>query len=118
MGIDLLGGGTVKPGPDVDLEGIEVARECLAQVFKLDPSSIDGRLDPGDELVSIFSSIESREQQQQETPLDESTVSKDDDAPPPPPPSSSSFSQRVVSDKPCDSNLPATARSKVISQFL
>lgn len=40
--------GTVEPAPGVDLEGLEVAKECLSEVFKIDASSVDR---PGQILI-------------------------------------------------------------------
>ena len=51
----------VEPAPGVDLEGLEVARECLTEVFKLDSASIND-VKP-DVLVDIFSSVEASEDQ-------------------------------------------------------
>ncbi|XP_022773252.1 small glutamine-rich tetratricopeptide repeat-containing protein-like isoform X2 [Durio zibethinus] len=50
---------SVEPAPGVDIEGLEVARECLAEVFKLDSASIND-VKP-DVLVDIFSSFEASE---------------------------------------------------------
>lgn len=47
---------TVEPAPGVDLEGLEVARECLQEVFKLDSFRDDDQTKP-DSLVDIFSSL-------------------------------------------------------------
>ncbi|XP_022768184.1 small glutamine-rich tetratricopeptide repeat-containing protein-like [Durio zibethinus] len=52
---------SVEPAPGVDLEGLEVARECLTEVFKLDSASIND-VKP-DVLVDIFSSLEACEDQ-------------------------------------------------------
>ena len=51
----------VEPAPGVDLEGLEVARECLTEVFKLDSASINDV--KSDVLVDIFSSLEASEDQ-------------------------------------------------------
>lgn len=47
----------VEPAPGVDLEGVEVAKECLADAFKLD-LSVD-RPEECDCLVDIFGSRDS-----------------------------------------------------------
>ncbi|XVF64577.1 hypothetical protein PTKIN_Ptkin09bG0179900 [Pterospermum kingtungense] len=52
---------SVEPAPGVDIEGLEVARECLAEVFKLDSASIND-VTP-DVLVDIFRSLEASEDQ-------------------------------------------------------
>lgn len=51
---------SVEPSPGVDLEGLEVAKECLADVFKIDPS-VDTK-ESHDLLVSLFRSMEVGEQ--------------------------------------------------------
>ncbi|KAK6132308.1 hypothetical protein DH2020_033932 [Rehmannia glutinosa] len=48
---------SVEPSAGVDSEAIDVAKECLAEVFKIDQSSIDSQSD-SDSLVDIFSSYE------------------------------------------------------------
>lgn len=50
----------VEPAPGVDLEGLEVARECLTEVFKLDSPFVDGQTKP-DSLIDIFNSLEPRD---------------------------------------------------------
>ncbi|KAG4194277.1 hypothetical protein ERO13_A06G044066v2 [Gossypium hirsutum] len=50
---------SVEPAPGVDFEGLEVARECLLEVFKLDSASINDV--KSDSLVDIFSSLEASE---------------------------------------------------------
>ncbi|XWS25144.1 hypothetical protein CRYUN_Cryun27aG0045300 [Craigia yunnanensis] len=52
---------SVEPAPGVDLEGLEVARECLTEVFKLDSASINDA--KPDVLVDIFSSLEASDDQ-------------------------------------------------------
>ncbi|KAH7567873.1 hypothetical protein JRO89_XS07G0172000 [Xanthoceras sorbifolium] len=51
-----------EPAPGVDLEGLEVARECLKEVFKLDSPSPDAETKPAetkpDSLIDIFNSLE------------------------------------------------------------
>ncbi|KAK0577562.1 hypothetical protein LWI29_035146 [Acer saccharum] len=48
---------SVEPAPGVDLEGLEVARECLTEVFKLDSPSPDAETKP-DSLIDIYKSLE------------------------------------------------------------
>lgn len=48
----------VEPGPGVDVEGLEVAKQCLEQVFKVESPAAD-ELTELDSLVEIFSSPES-----------------------------------------------------------
>ncbi|KAI9200833.1 hypothetical protein LWI28_013864 [Acer negundo] len=48
---------SVEPAPGVDLEGLEVARECLTEVFKLDSPSSDAETKP-DSLIDIYKSLE------------------------------------------------------------
>ncbi|PKA58355.1 Serine/threonine-protein phosphatase 5 [Apostasia shenzhenica] len=45
---------SVEPAPGVDLEGLDVARDCLEEVFKLSQSSVDERPKPGF-LINLFS---------------------------------------------------------------
>ncbi|KAF5193421.1 Tetratricopeptide repeat (TPR)-like superfamily protein, partial [Thalictrum thalictroides] len=52
---------SVEPAPGVDLEGLEVVRECLEDVFKLNPSSVDEQTQPG-LLLKYFSSLDSNKQ--------------------------------------------------------
>ncbi|KAJ7965572.1 Small glutamine-rich tetratricopeptide repeat-containing protein [Quillaja saponaria] len=54
---------SVEPAPSVDLEGIEVAGECLVEVFKRSSSSVDDHEKP-EPLVEIFNSIEARKHQE------------------------------------------------------
>ncbi|KAK7301360.1 hypothetical protein RJT34_12223 [Clitoria ternatea] len=53
---------SVEPGPGVDAEGIEVARECLAEAFKLNSSHVDGDSVKSDSLIDIFKSLEANKQ--------------------------------------------------------
>lgn len=48
----------MEPGPGVDVEGLEVAKQCLEQVFKVESPASD-ELTEFDSLVDIFSSPES-----------------------------------------------------------
>ena len=54
---------TVEPAPGVDVEGLEVATECLTEAFKLDSSSVNDHTNP-DSLVDIFRSLERTENQE------------------------------------------------------
>ncbi|GFP89802.1 small glutamine-rich tetratricopeptide repeat-containing protein beta [Phtheirospermum japonicum] len=49
---------SVEPSAGVDSEALDVAKECLAEVFKIDQSSINGQSNC-DSLVDIFRSYES-----------------------------------------------------------
>lgn len=51
--------GVVEPSPGVDAEGIEVARECLVEAFKINSSS--GSDEP-DSLIDIFKSFDANKQ--------------------------------------------------------
>ncbi|RDX71702.1 Small glutamine-rich tetratricopeptide repeat-containing protein alpha, partial [Mucuna pruriens] len=53
---------SVEPGPAVDSEGIEVARECLAEAFKLNSSPVVGDHVKSDSLIDIFKSLEANKQ--------------------------------------------------------
>ncbi|PIN16168.1 TPR repeat-containing protein [Handroanthus impetiginosus] len=48
---------SVEPSAGVDGEALDVAKECLAEVFKIDPSSLNNQANC-DSLVDIFSSRE------------------------------------------------------------
>ncbi|XP_058190111.1 uncharacterized protein LOC131307559 [Rhododendron vialii] len=65
---------SVEPAPGVDLEGLEVAKECLSEVFKIDPSSVGHRTD-SDLLVNLFSSREASEKQEHKSDLSRETFS-------------------------------------------
>ncbi|KAH7834379.1 hypothetical protein Vadar_015389 [Vaccinium darrowii] len=67
---------SVEPAPGVDLEGLEVAKECLSEVFKIDPSSVDRRAD-SDLLVNLFSSREASEKPEHKSDPSRETVSAD-----------------------------------------
>lgn len=66
----------VDPAPGVDLEGLEVATECLTQVFKIDRSSIDDQSKP-DLLVDLFSSLDPSEKPGFKSNLSRESVSTD-----------------------------------------
>lgn len=67
---------SVDPAPGVDLEGLEVATECLTQVFKIDQSSIDDQSKP-DLLVDLFSSLDPSEKPGFKSKLSRESVSTD-----------------------------------------
>lgn len=67
---------TVDPAPGVDLEGLEVARECLTQVFKIDQSSVDDQSKP-DLLVDLFSSLDASDKPGFKSNLSRESVSTD-----------------------------------------
>ncbi|KAJ8551200.1 hypothetical protein K7X08_000570 [Anisodus acutangulus] len=52
---------SVEPAPGVDDEGLEVAKQCLSEAFRIDPSSYASS---SDSLVDIFSSREAVDQSQ------------------------------------------------------
>lgn len=54
--------GIVEPGTGVDAEGIQVARECLTEAFKLNSSPVDGDDGKSDSLIDIFKSLEANKQ--------------------------------------------------------
>ncbi|KAL5704361.1 hypothetical protein ACHQM5_022801 [Ranunculus cassubicifolius] len=54
---------SVEPSPGVDVEGLEVVRDCLQDVFKINSASTDEKVEPG-LLVKYFSSLDSSEQHQ------------------------------------------------------
>ncbi|KAJ0969538.1 hypothetical protein J5N97_022415 [Dioscorea zingiberensis] len=48
---------SVEPAPGVDLEGLDVVKDCLEDVFMLDTSSCNGEIQPG-LLADFFRSLE------------------------------------------------------------
>ncbi|KAL8133726.1 uncharacterized protein LOC141677718 isoform X2 [Apium graveolens] len=64
----------VEPSPGVDLEGLEVAKECLSDVFKIN-HSIDSP--SSDSLVEIFRLRESNEQRDNKSNLTHNQFSTD-----------------------------------------
>ncbi|XP_043720595.1 small glutamine-rich tetratricopeptide repeat-containing protein isoform X2 [Telopea speciosissima] len=50
---------SVEPTPGVDVEALEVATECLEEVFKPSQSSVDDRIEP-DFLVTLFHSLDKK----------------------------------------------------------
>ncbi|KAJ4965650.1 hypothetical protein NE237_017499 [Protea cynaroides] len=50
---------SVEPTPGVDVEALEVAKECLEEVFKVNQSSVDDRTEAGF-LVSLFHSLDKK----------------------------------------------------------
>ncbi|XP_059452159.1 uncharacterized protein LOC132182814 isoform X2 [Corylus avellana] len=69
---------SVEPASGVDLEGLEVARECLTEAFKLGSSSANDQIKP-DLLVDIFRSLERNELPEARTDSAHGAIS--DDAP-------------------------------------
>ncbi|XP_020238249.1 uncharacterized protein LOC109817422 [Cajanus cajan] len=53
---------SVEPGPGIDAEGIEVARDCLTEAFKLNSSPVAGDTVKTDSLIDIFKSLEANKQ--------------------------------------------------------
>ncbi|XP_027331747.1 small glutamine-rich tetratricopeptide repeat-containing protein isoform X2 [Abrus precatorius] len=53
---------SVEPSPGVDAEGIEVARECLVEAFRLNSSPVNGDPVKPDSLIDIFKSLEANKQ--------------------------------------------------------
>ena len=72
----------MEAAPDVDLEGLEVVKECVNDAFKLDSPAIDDdRLEPG-LLIDLFRSLEANGRQKNKsgpssdtTPVDAPTSS-------------------------------------------
>ncbi|XP_042494696.1 small glutamine-rich tetratricopeptide repeat-containing protein-like [Macadamia integrifolia] len=50
---------SVEPTPGVDVEALEVARECLEEAFKVNQSSVDDRMEPGF-LITLFHSLDKK----------------------------------------------------------
>ncbi|POO00117.1 N-terminal acetyltransferase A, auxiliary subunit [Trema orientale] len=67
---------SVEPAPGVDYEGLEVARECLEEVFKLDSFPNDEQTKP-DSLVDIFSSLGMNELHDNKADLHHGSISAD-----------------------------------------
>lgn len=65
---------TVEPAAGVDYEGLEVAKQCLSEAFKIDPSS---HASSSDSLVDIFSSGEAVDQSQRSVDLRHDVSSSD-----------------------------------------
>lgn len=95
---------TVEPAPGVDLEGLEVARECLTEVFKLDSSLVDDQIKPN-LLVDLFNSLEANEHREAQTDTAHGTILEDA-------PSLSSAQNNV------DAKLSEALNSVVLSLFL
>lgn len=72
----LLPPGPVEPAPGVDFEGLEVARECLEDVFKLGSSAVDDQTKP-DSLVDIFTSLGADKPQENKADRDRGSISAD-----------------------------------------
>ncbi|XP_061341949.1 uncharacterized protein LOC133288247 isoform X2 [Gastrolobium bilobum] len=54
---------SVEPSQGIDDEGIEVARECLAEAFKLNSSPVTGDPEKYDSLIDMFKSLEEANKQ-------------------------------------------------------
>ncbi|KAK6939870.1 Tetratricopeptide repeat 1 [Dillenia turbinata] len=67
---------SLEPAPGVDLEGLEVVRECLTEVFKIDQSAGGAQTDP-DVLVNLFSSLEGSGQHEIKSDVDSGEASID-----------------------------------------
>ncbi|KAF5740318.1 Tetratricopeptide repeat-like superfamily protein putative isoform 2 [Tripterygium wilfordii] len=67
---------SVEPASGVDLEGLEVARECLTEVFKLDSLPGDDHRN-SDSLIDIFSSLEASEHSKDKSNLSHVATSVD-----------------------------------------
>ncbi|XP_018812531.1 small glutamine-rich tetratricopeptide repeat-containing protein isoform X2 [Juglans regia] len=67
---------SVEPAPGVDLEGLEVARECLTEAFKLNSSSVDDHIKPN-LLVDLFHSLEANEHHEARTYTAHGTILED-----------------------------------------
>ncbi|KAK9270964.1 hypothetical protein L1049_026552 [Liquidambar formosana] len=72
----IVSSGTVEPAPGVDLEGLEVVKECLTEAFKLDSSSVDDQTKP-DCLVDLFSSLEGGEREERKSDLSHGAIPED-----------------------------------------
>lgn len=66
----------VEPGPGVDVEGLEVAKQCLEQVFQVESPAAD-ELTKFDSLVDIFSSPESSQRSGTSSFVDNGAVPMD-----------------------------------------
>ncbi|NP_001334289.1 tetratricopeptide repeat-containing protein isoform 2 [Solanum lycopersicum] len=98
---------SVEPAAGVDYEGLEVAKQCLSEAFKIDPSS---HASSSDSLVDIFSSGEAVDQSQRSVDLRHDVSSSD--AP------CTSSRQKVVHAKDADrSHLLAEDRTKEAHSF-
>ncbi|XP_022976781.1 small glutamine-rich tetratricopeptide repeat-containing protein 2-like [Cucurbita maxima] len=71
---------SVEPGPGVDVEGLEVAKQCLEQVFKVESPAAD-ELTKFDSLVDIFSSPESSQRSGTSSFVDNGAVPMDHHSP-------------------------------------
>ncbi|MCE2055494.1 hypothetical protein HAX54_042736 [Datura stramonium] len=98
---------SVEPVPGVDDEGLEVAKQCLSEAFKIDPSSYASS---SDSLVDIFSSQEAVDHSQINVDLRHNVPSSD--AP------CTSSRQKVIDAKDADgSHLLAEDRTKEAHTF-
>ncbi|CAK7346982.1 unnamed protein product [Dovyalis caffra] len=68
---------SLEPAPGVDLEGLEVAKECLGDAFKLDSPTIDDNpVEPG-LLIDLFRSVEANEHQKNKSDFSRGTTPVD-----------------------------------------
>ncbi|XP_031739803.1 small glutamine-rich tetratricopeptide repeat-containing protein isoform X2 [Cucumis sativus] len=67
---------SVEPGPGVDVEGLEVAKQCLEQVFQVESPAAD-ELTDFDSLVEIFGSPESFQRSRTSSFVDNGAVPLD-----------------------------------------
>lgn len=71
---------SVEPAPGVDLEGLEVVKECLTEAFKVNSSTVDNRAKP-DFLLDIFSSLGGGEQGESKSDFSHGTIPENAPAP-------------------------------------
>ncbi|KAL0546104.1 hypothetical protein IC582_016009 [Cucumis melo] len=71
---------SVEPGPGVDVEGLEVAKQCLEQVFRVESPAAD-ELTDFDSLVEIFGSPESFQRSRTSSFVDNGAVPLDHRSP-------------------------------------
>ncbi|XP_077235995.1 tetratricopeptide repeat (TPR)-like superfamily protein isoform X2 [Tasmannia lanceolata] len=65
---------SVEAAPGVDLEGLEVVKECLEAVFKIDSSSVNDETQSG-LLIDFFSSLDANTQHDLKSDMDLATTS-------------------------------------------
>ncbi|KAL6010735.1 hypothetical protein ACLOJK_001176 [Asimina triloba] len=58
---------TVEPAPGVDVEGLDVVKDCLDEVFRLSASPVDAQIQPG-LLVNLFRSADAAKQHDDAAP--------------------------------------------------
>lgn len=59
----------VEPAPGVDIEGLEVAKECLTEVFKLHSYPVEAQSKP-ESLIQIFNSLQDDDHSNSVAPVD------------------------------------------------